>query len=151
MSRVSRSSVLLLVAVLLLMALAGTASAYGGRPLFADLTGAAEVPLGDPDGSGMAMITLNQGQGEVCWTIQVSNITLPARAAHIHIAPEGVAGPIVVPLSAPDESGLAAGCTSADPALIKAIRQNPESYYINVHNADFPAGAARGQLYKPED
>lgn len=126
-----------------------TGSDHGGRPLTANLTGAAEAPgPGDPDGTGSAVITLNQGQGEVCWEISVSGITLPATAAHIHVAPVGVPGPVVVPLSAPDSSGFASGCTSANPDLIKAIRQDPAAYYVNVHNADFPAGAVRGQLAK---
>jgi hypothetical protein len=124
-------------------------SDHGGRPLTATLTGAAEVPgPGDPDGTGSAVITLNQGQGEVCWEISVSNITLPATAAHIHVAPVGVAGPVVVPLSAPEASGFSSGCANADQDLIKAIRQNPEAYYVNVHTTDFPAGAVRGQLAK---
>lgn len=122
---------------------------HGGRPLTATLTGEAEVPPGDPDGSGVAFITLNQGQGEVCWEITVSDILLPATAAHIHVAPVGAAGPIVVPLSPPDATGVAAGCTSGvDRQLIKAIRQSPADYYVNVHNTDFPPGAVRGQLEK---
>jgi hypothetical protein len=79
----------------------------------------------------------------------VENITLPATAAHIHVGATGVAGPVVVALSAPDASGHASGCATADHDLIKAIRQNPESYYVNVHNTDYPAGAVRGQLTKP--
>ncbi len=119
----------------------------GGRPLTAHLTGAAEVPgPGDPDGSGHAIISLNQGQGEVCWHLQVADIAA-ATAAHIHVGAAGVAGGVVVPLSAPS-SGEATGCRSADPALIKAIRQNPGNYYVNVHNAAFPPGALRGQLGK---
>jgi hypothetical protein len=119
----------------------------GGRPLFAVLNGADEVPgPGDPNGSGTAIVTLNQGQGVVCFEIQVTEITLPATAAHIHAAPAGVAGPVVVPLSAPDATGLARGCVEATPALIKAIRQAAEDYYVNVHTIDFPAGAVRGQL-----
>jgi hypothetical protein len=35
---------------------------------------------------------------------------------------------------------------SADQDLIKAITKNPENYYFNVHNAEFPAGALRAQL-----
>src|SRR5688572_15316468 len=110
-----------------------------GRPLEATLTGAAEAPgPGDPDGSGIANITLNQGQGKVCFELAVADITLPATAAHIHKAPVGVPGPVVVGLTAPDAAGLSSGCVSADKALIKDIRQNPQNYYVNVHTADFP-------------
>jgi hypothetical protein len=144
---------LALLLALLILSTFSIASA-GGRPLSATLTGEAEVNAagvpnqGDLDGLGTAAITLNQGQGEICFEIQVSGITLPASAAHIHVAPVTSPGPIVVPLAAPDATGLASGCVSADPELIKAIRQNPDAYYVNVHNADFPAGALRGQLSK---
>lgn len=138
------------MAILLTFALMIFASSAlaGGRPLEANLTGAAEVPgPGDPDGSGSAFITLNQGQGEVCFALSVTGIA-PATGAHIHVGPAGVAGGVVVPLS-PPTSGSSSGCvTGVDPGLIKAIRQNPGDYYVNVHNADFPPGALRGQLSK---
>jgi len=55
----------------------------------------------------------------------------------------------VVPLTPPDATGVSTGCVSSvNQDLIKAIIQHPEEYYINVHNADFPAGAVRGQLSK---
>ncbi len=124
-------------------------SDHGGRPLTATLTGAAEAPgPGDPDGSGWAIITLNVGQSEVCWEINVSGITLPATAAHIHVAPVGMPGPVVVPLSAPDASGFASGCRNVAQDLVKAILRNPAAYYVNVHNTDYPGGAVRGQLSK---
>jgi len=119
----------------------------GGRPLATTLTGAAEVPgPGDPDGSGTATIRLNVGQGEVCFELAVSGIA-PATASHIHVAPAGVPGPVVVPL-APPTSGTSSGCVAADPDLIKNIVKNPQDYYVNVHNAEFPGGALRGQLSK---
>jgi len=137
----------ILLIALTVLALASVA-ADGGRTFTTTLSGAAEVPPADPDGSGTATITLNYGQGTVCWEITVSNITLPATAAHIHEAPVGVAGPVVVPLSAPDASGSASGCATVDRAEIKDIIQHPEEYYVNVHNADYPGGAVRGQLSK---
>lgn len=36
--------------------------------------------------------------------------------------------------------------TGLDKNLLKDILRNPESYYVNVHNAAFPNGAVRGQL-----
>ena len=145
----ARTFVLVTLTAGLLSALAvGVALADGGAPRATTLTGAEEVPPADPDGTGSASITLNVGQSSVCWELSVSNIA-PAFAAHIHAAPAGVNGPIVVPLS-PPTSGSSSGCTeNVDPALIQAIIDRPEQYYVNVHNADFPGGAVRGQLSTP--
>ena len=143
-----RSTAMLIVvgAVLASLALAPVANA-GGQPLTTTLEGENEVPItGDLDGTGTAMLTLNRGTGEVCWDISVSGILLPAAAAHIHEAPVGVPGDVVVTLSPPDAGGTSSGCTMADRALVKDIAKNPADYYVNVHNADFPGGALRGQL-----
>jgi hypothetical protein len=122
-------------------------SSAGGRPITVAMTGPQEAPVpGDPDGSGIASFTLNQGLGEICFRLEVSDIE-PATAAHIHVAPPGEPGPIVVPLIAPT-SGSSSGCVDVAEDLIKAIRQNPGAYYVNVHNEDFPGGAVRGQLSK---
>jgi hypothetical protein len=140
------------VGAALLLSLSLTVTAFaGGRPLSATMTGAQEVPgPGDPDGSGIAMIWLNQGQGTVCWFISVEDITLPATAAHIHPGAAGVANSPIVNLGAPGADGTSTGCTEDVPRdLIKDIRQNPESYYVNVHTLpDFGPGAVRGQLAK---
>src|SRR5688572_19592329 len=119
-----------------------------GRPLTATLTGPVEVPgPGDADGTGTVTIRLNQGKKQVCYELTVSNIAA-ATAAHIHSGATGVAGPPVVNLAAP-VNGTSSGCVdNVDVNLIKALRQKPEDYYVNVHNADFPDGAIRGQLAK---
>ena len=160
-----RKVYLLVLALVALLATAGVVSAerfdvasHGGRPLSTTLTGAEEVSptgvvgVGDPDGTGFARLTLNQGQGEICFEISVENIAEPITRAHIHAAPAGSNGPIVVNFVEAGHTpftfsnGFATGCVSADPALVKAIRQNPGAYYVNVHNITFPAGAVRGQL-----
>jgi len=35
-----------------------------------------------------------------------------------------------------------------DRRLLMDIIQHPQDYYVNVHTADFPGGAIRGQLHK---
>jgi hypothetical protein len=120
----------------------------GGRPLTARLAGPAEVPKpGDPDGRGRATVTINQGQNQVCYEIAVSNIAA-VTAAHIHRGARGVAGPPVVMLEPVAAEGPSKGCVSATADVIKEIRQNPAKFYVNVHNAEFPDGALRGQLAK---
>jgi len=139
-----------LVAVLMLVA--AIPAAAGGRPLVADLNGANEVGPGDPDGAGTMELTLNQGQGEICFDLDVSNIESPTRA-HIHTGEAGVNGGVVVfffDLVIPDPIPVAFdGCVDGiEEDLIKDIRQNPSAYYINVHNDAYPGGAIRGQLSK---
>jgi len=142
-----------LTGIAMVGALVTMAGPIAAAPMQADqmvtvtLTGLEEVPdPGDPDGTGTAAVTFKSGSGEVCWDIKVENIVLPSIGAHIHEGAKGVAGPVVVPLSPPDANGAASGCRKPDAVLMARIMQNPESFYINVHSTDFPAGAVRGQL-----
>jgi hypothetical protein len=131
----------LLASLALATVVVGSASAVGGRPFVIELTGADEVPgPGDPDGTGTAWLSVNPGTGSVCWQIEWANVGEPF-AGHIHHAPAGVAGPVVVPFNPP--SG---GCTTADRDLLVDIMRNPADYYVNIHNAEFPGGIIRGQL-----
>lgn len=117
----------------------------GGMKLMTSLTGAAEVPgPGDADGSGTAMVRINPGQTQICYTLKVKALD-PATMAHIHKGAAGVAGPVVVPLKAP-AMGSSAACATVTRELAKAIMATPGDYYVNVHTAAFPAGAVRGQL-----
>lgn len=130
-----------------LLAAAPSASAANFRST-ATLTGAAETQSADRDASGTATITVNPFRNQVCFDITVTGIP-KALAAHIHEAPAGVAGSVVVPLAAPDASGHSQGCTNSDPtlhAVLRGIANHPENYYVNVHTKAFPAGAVRGQL-----
>jgi hypothetical protein len=134
----------LALAMASMLVLAGSATA-GGRPISVGLTGAAEAPgPGDPDGSGTVSLTFNPGTGEVCYDYSVTGVA-PLAAAHIHVAPVGSPGPVVIPLPPTSATG-GHGCVTADRSLIVAILINPTAYYFNVHNAEFQAGALRGQL-----
>ncbi len=123
----------------------GTAAPSAARVesvhLGAVLVGGNEVPTpGDPDGFGFADVRVKRG--EVCWRISVNAVESIA-AAHIHAGPKGVTGPVVVPLDP-----YRAGCVDTRRRTARFIRQHPGEFYVNVHNAEFPAGALRGQLRK---
>ena len=110
------------------------------------LSGAAEVPAGDPDGTGAATVTIDSAKGQVCYNLSVSGID-KATMAHIHKGAVGVSGPVAVALDAP-ATGSSSGCKAAPPEVIAAILAAPSDYYVNVHSAAFPSGALRGQLGK---
>jgi CHRD domain len=147
MSSARRITICLVAAVGILLGSVVPASGESlGRPFTVDLTGEAEVNAqgvpnqGDLDGTGTASLTINPGLGEVCWTIEVADVE-PIAAAHIHVAPSTAPGPVVVHLEP-----YTGGCIDIDRELAVAIITDPGSYYVNVHNATYPAGALRGQL-----
>ena len=122
--------------------------------LAARLKGANEVPgPGDPDGRGRAFVRL--GGGKACFVLEWSGIGAPT-ASHIHQGGAGVAGPVVVPFfqpgtnaaSLPATLSAVAGCVDVDAGLAGRIAASPGDWYVNIHTADFPAGAIRGQLHQ---
>jgi hypothetical protein len=137
---------LIVVATLVLTLFAAAPAAAGGRPFSTTLSGPNEVPAGDPDATGTATVWINPGTGTVCYEWSVTNAVTPIAAAHIHHAVAGVAGPVVVPLP-PTGPSSGSGCTTGvSRSLALDIIRHPWEYYVNTHNAEFPAGAARGQL-----
>ena len=134
------------------LGVAGVAAAgNGGHRLSTTLIGAEERPNpGDPNATGRADLRLNQGQRRVCFDISWAEVDGEVFAGHIHVAPKGSAGPIVVTLFTGSFAGTDAvrGCArDVDRRLIKAIRKRPQAYYVNVHSRpSFPGGAVRGQL-----
>lgn len=130
------------------LALAGCATAPvpapAGTRLVANLTGPAELPPGDPDGSGTATLTVDPAAGQLCYSLAVAGIA-PATAAHVHKGAAGTDGPPVVPLTAP-ANGSSQGCAPVAGDVAADMIAHPADYYVNVHNPDYPGGAVRGQL-----
>src|SRR5262245_11113867 len=118
----------------------------GGPAFAAAMAGrSTECPPGDPVATATAQFHMRAGQGQVCYQITAANLP-PAVAAHIHRGAAGVAGPVVIPLKTPTAAGTSSGCAAAARPLIKAVLAAPAGFYANVHTAEFPAGALRGQL-----
>jgi hypothetical protein len=129
------------LAVLASLVLAAAALAAETR-LSAEL---ADAGAGDSDGTGSASITIDPDTGEVCYDLTVENIGDVA-ASHIHVGAEGEDGEVVVPLDEDGFSGTSSDCVDASDADLAAIVADPAGFYVNVHTAEFPAGAIRGQL-----
>jgi hypothetical protein len=111
------------------------------------LRGSSEVPgPGDPNGKGSAVIKIRGAK--LCYDIKMQNIA-GSSAAHIHAAKKGVAGDVAVALfGSQSDAKRRKGCVEPGSDKLAAIRKAPKNFYVNVHNADFPAGAIRGQLKK---
>jgi hypothetical protein len=78
---------------------------------------------------------------------------LAVRAGHIHKAPVGTEGPIVVNLFVAPSPPTSArhikqrGTATPNPGTTGAnLCQNPSAYYVNYHTTAFQGGAIRGQL-----
>ena len=139
-------------ALVAMLALAGPALAQSSSStddppvtvLQTELSGQEEVPgPGDPNGSGSATIIVIPPD-TICYVLTAEGIE-PATLAHIHQGEPGEAGPVVQGLE-PPTSGASGGCTETDPELVSDLQENPDEYYVNVHNEEYPEGAIRGQL-----
>ena len=131
-------------------------SDHGGAPFTVTLA----PSVSDSSGSGSVMLTINPGQEEVCWDMQVSGLTTPVIASHIHRGNAGTNGPVVVPFfqfATPSTATSFSGCashnainiTTSERALLDAIIANPSGYYVNVHTTKHGPGEVRGQLVGP--
>ena len=109
--------------------------------LVAHLTADQEVPPGPAGASGHADLVVNGDTGKVCYELTMVTGIGAVTMAHIHRGAAGTNGPPVVTLDAGP-----AGCVSGDPAAVQDVEVNPGGYYVNLHTADFPGGAIRGQL-----
>ena len=120
-----------------------TAAMANTVKLTATLSGANEVPPGDPDGTGTFSVEIDPEKGDFCYTITSAKIAAPTMA-HVHTGAAGSNGAPVITL---DPKG-SDECIAVEPDALKPIVATPEAYYVNIHNAEFPAGAIRGQLKK---
>lgn len=140
------------------------------NPTFtANLLTSNEVPAivgAEAAGSGtstMTFVTTKDAAGNitaasVSFVVNLSGFPAgtPINIAHIHQAPAGTNGSVVVSTTlAAGEVTLATGSGTftknvgtVDPALTQTILNNPAGFYFNVHSTLNPGGVARGQLVR---
>jgi hypothetical protein len=153
MEKLSLVPRLLLVPTLWLSMTASAAfAAPPAKTFVAVLSAGDEVPLcAQATNAARGVATFHvrdEAVGTVDYKVVANNLPGDITAAHIHIAPEGVAGPIVQPLGLTpgEENGVVGTGSFTNPTLLAAIRANPAGYYVNVHSTVCPSGVIRGQL-----
>jgi hypothetical protein len=131
----------------------------------AALSGLQEVPPISTAGTGEFSAQIDESTKSITFTLSYSDLRAPATAAHIHFAPGGINGGVMVFLCGtpatpcPTTAGTVTGTITAaavqaipgqgiaagdfDP-LLDAIRTG--NAYANVRSVLFPAGEIRGQI-----
>lgn len=146
----------LAVVLLLVGGLTLTAVAVAAKPpaktFVAVLTAAEEVPLcAEATNAARGVFiahVVDEATGTVEWKLVANNLPGDIVAAHIHIGPRGVPGPVVqaTPPTPGAENGVIGTGSFSNPALVAAMRADPDAYYVNVHSTVCPPGVIRGQL-----
>ncbi|MGK5075165.1 CHRD domain-containing protein [Janthinobacterium sp. ZB1P44] len=130
--------------VLALAALLGACSHGPHHPGGHDvtLTGAQEVPANTSMATGSSNIRVAHDRS-VSGGVRYAGMV--ATVAHIHEAPVGVNGPVIVPLVKTAEGMFAVPPnTMLTPPQYASYQAG--NLYVNVHSAAFPAGEIRAQL-----
>jgi hypothetical protein len=97
-------------------------------------------------GLGLATFNLSKTGMKINYRVVVDGLTDQAAMAHLHMAPAGQDGPVVVNLTDGIDGNVISG--SFDPTEFEGLLEamNAGEIYINVHTAQFPGGEVRGQL-----
>jgi CHRD domain len=171
---VSRKHLIAIFGSLLPLVFAAPAQPPDATNFVTHLNGAEEVPTRDCPGQGQAVFQLSKDGTELSYRLTASNINNVV-AAHIHIAPLGVNGPVVlflfgsppVPPGGGAQNGVLGEGTATAADLVGPLTGMPMSAlvtnmrtgnaYVNVHTndgvaptntgcGDFPGGEIRGQI-----
>jgi len=121
----------------------GAASlAASAQSIKVNLTGAQEVPPVTTSASGVGSIMVAP-DGSISGTITTSGVE--GTMAHIHEAPMGQNGPVIVPFTKTSDTVWSA---PAGAKLTEAQLQSLKNgnLYLNVHSATNKPGEIRGQL-----
>ncbi|WP_284125835.1 CHRD domain-containing protein [Parerythrobacter aestuarii] len=109
--------------------------------VFTSADGDSVVGGGSDEGYADFSAEIDPSTGEICYTLSTD---LQMTVAHIHKGKPGENGaPVMTLQQTPEEDSV---CETIDTKLAKDIGGKPGNYYVNVHTAEFPGGAIRGQL-----
>jgi CHRD domain len=133
-----------------------------GVAYVAVMTNQAEVPPTPGAGRGIASFVLSSDGALLYFSVSVTDLSSPARAAHIHLGSPGANGDVIVNLCGAGSTprcasdGLVASGTIDSSALVGPMAGRTledllavletNATYANVHSDRFPNGEIRGQV-----
>ena len=124
-----------------------------GDAYFADLTGAQEAPPVVTSATGQGTAVISADGSTITYLVTYSGLSGTVAAAHIHTGAVGIAGGVILPLTAgpsPMTGTLtaanfaASGSVTTFAQAVAAIRAG--TTYFNLHTAANPGGELRGQI-----
>lgn len=129
-------------AAMLAASLAGFSATASGETVRIVLSGDQETPPIKTTASGSGTVTVNPDK-TVSGSVATTGVE--GTMAHIHLAPSGKAGPVIIPLqkSGAHDWTVPAGAKLSDEQY-QAFKAG--SLYVNVHSAEHKDGEIRGQL-----
>ena len=115
-------------------------------------SGSQEVPANASIATGTVVGSYSPVGNVLGIKVTYSGLSANATASHIHRAPTGVSGPVIIDFS---PLGFTFGAQSG--TFSKVIPLTPAqaadllagNLYVNIHNANFPGGEIRAQLNAP--
>jgi len=110
------------------------------------LSGANEVPPNGSQATGTSSGTYDDVTNVFMMDTSATGFSANVTAAHVHVAPIGINGGVLFPLTGVTGS---TNYTSHDMAVLSASEELDflaGNFYVNIHSVEFPGGEVRGQL-----
>jgi len=137
-------SKLLLTSVLSTMMILFCAASSSSQILFtASLSGSQETPPNPSHATGTAWVLLSADMTTLTYRVTYAQLESTYTGAHFHVAPPGVPGLVVNPLTFDGNTVDGSWTAFPDSILSNLFKGN---VYVNVHSQKYPGGEIRGQL-----
>ncbi|MCB0664853.1 MAG: CHRD domain-containing protein [Saprospiraceae bacterium] len=111
------------------------------------LSGENEVPAVQSDALGLVNFTLDPTTGQINYEGFISSTGSIITGAHLHNAPAGSNGGVVINLSDSISNGLVSGTIANVSSTLRSAMLSG-GIYLNVHTTDNPDGEIRGQVLR---